>query len=97
MCSHHCIRVIYVTKHLQSAAKDLHGITAAKSLTMFSHHYIRVGVYALMDGVDENQYYIKKRLRWKYDMYMEYLYDATRLATSHNDVITKMIAISIAS
>ena len=40
---------------------------------------------------------ISKKVRWKSDTCMDYLRNVTRLATNHDDIITKAIAASITS
>ena len=79
------------TKFIRQAATAAHGITAAKSLARFSNHSIRVGACVHMDAAGTPAHQIKKRLRWKSDTFMDYLRNVARLATDHNNVISKAV------
>ena len=83
------------TKFIRQAATAVHGVTTAKALARFSNHSIRVGACVHMDAAGTPAHQIKKRLRWKSDTFMDYLRNVARLATDHNNVISKAIKATI--
>ena len=80
-----------VTKFLQMAATAAHGITNKKDLKKFSPHSIRVGACVLLDIHGKTPGFIKKRLRWRSDAYLDYLRNVVQLAHLHSDVIDHSI------
>jgi len=48
-----------------------------------------------MDAADTPDHQIKKKLCWKSDTFMDYLRNVARLATDHNNVISKAIKVAI--
>ena len=72
-----------VEKHLQSAARAVYGYSKSEAKQRFTSHSIRVGACVLLHEAGKTAAFIKERLRWKSDSFMEYLRNTVRLAQQH--------------
>lgn len=77
-----------VRTHLQAAAHSVHNITDPKRLQKFSSHSIRVWACVLLHSMGKDTSFIKHRLRWKSDAFMEYLRHVPISARHHNEILT---------
>ena len=85
-----------VTRHLQAPSKASNVIKTTRTLAR-STHSVSVGACVLMNAADEKVHHITKMFRWKSDKCMDYIHSITRLATKHNNFITKAVVFSMAS
>ena len=72
-----------IEKTLQSAARSVYGYSKKEAKQRFTSHSIRVGACVLLHEVGKTAAFIKERLRWKSDSFMEYLRNTARLAHQH--------------
>ena len=86
------ITSVYVSKLLKLAAKEAHGITSKKDLNKFTPHSPRVGACVLLDMMGKLPDFIKKRLRWRSDSYVDYLRHIPTVASDHVAVVNSYLS-----
>jgi len=75
-----------LTKELRIAAAIVLGENVTKEeLKQYTPHSIRIGACVLPYDKGHSEVFIKDRLRWRSDTYMDYLRDTPRLARQHAD------------
>ena len=72
-----------VEKQLQAAITAVYGYTKEEARNKFTSHSIRVGACVLLHEAGRTATFIKDRLRWKSESFMEYLRDTASLAKQH--------------
>ena len=68
--------------HCACAAR-VYGYTDKADLEKYTLHSIRVGACVLLYELNKSAAFIKDRLRWRSDSFMDYLRDTPRIATLH--------------
>ena len=73
-----------ITKFIRLTAARVLGPTATKEvLALYTPHSIRIGACVLLHEHGHSAIFIKNRLRWKSDTFMDYLRDTASLARKH--------------
>ncbi len=72
-----------VEKQLRAAATAVYGYTKEEARNKFTSHSIRGGACVLLHEAGRTATFIKDRLRWKSESFMEYLRDTASLAKQH--------------
>ena len=77
------IAKLEATQHLRVCAARVYGYTNKKNLEKYTLHSIRVGVCVLLYKLNMLAAFIKDRLRWRLDSFMDYLHDTPCIAALH--------------
>ena len=73
-----------ITRFIRLIAAKVLGPTATKEvLALYTPHSIRIGACVLLHEHGHSAVFIKNRLRWKSDTFMDYLRDTVTLARQH--------------
>ena len=77
------ITAAQVTTQLRVCARGAHNITSKQALSRFTTHSIRVGACLLLFMASHTAEFIKKRLRWRSNTFIDYYRDHPCLALMH--------------
>ena len=79
-----CITASDITKALRACASRLHKVDLSDDmLKQYTPHSLRIGACVLLYEKGKSAVFIKDRLRWKSDTFMDYLRDTTSVARQH--------------
>jgi hypothetical protein len=67
----------------------VYGPMSPEALQRFSSHSLRVGACVILHANGKNEVFIKQRLRWRSDSFMNYLRDVPILALEHAMVLRR--------
>ena len=77
-----CITASAITKALRACASSLQKVDMSNDmLKQYTPHSLRIGACVLLYEKGKSAVFIKDRLRWKSDTFMDYLRDTTSVAS----------------
>jgi hypothetical protein len=79
----------HITTSIRQLAVAVYGPMSPEALQRFSSHSLRVGACVILHANGKNEVFIKQRLRWRSDSFMNYLRDVPILALEHAMVLRR--------
>jgi hypothetical protein len=79
----------HITTSIRQLAVAVYGTMSPASLQRFSSHSLRVGACVLLHADGKDEMFIKHRLRWRSNSFMNYLRDVPILALEHAAVLRR--------
>jgi hypothetical protein len=79
----------HIANNLRQLAVAVYGTMSQEELQRFSSHSLRVGACVILHASGKNEVFIKHRLRWRSNSFMNYLRDVPILALQHASVLRR--------
>jgi hypothetical protein len=79
----------HITTSLRQLAVAVYGPMSTADLQRFSSHSLRVGACVLLHAAGKDEVFIKQRLRWRSNSFMNYLRDVPILALEHAAILRR--------